>query len=229
MAGRQFRKGENNILSFIFIKKYDIIYIEKIKKGIFMHAELKKIAPVHNGKFINYYNFLLDDGRTYEVVSRKNLSIEDVKSIYKKGFDTADAVDIIAFNEDYSKILVIKEWRVPANDYVYAFPAGLVEPNEEILHTASRELFEETGLKIIDILDILTPSYQSVGMTDEAVATIICRASGELTNKNNTLSEDIIPMWITKEEAKNIINKPISCRCQIMLAAWALNSFSSYK
>jgi ADP-ribose pyrophosphatase len=186
-----------------------------------MHAELKEIVPVYEGKFIKYYNFILSDGRNYEVVSRKNLTIDSIKDS-----NDADAVDIIAFNEDCSKILVIKEWRVPVNNYIYAFPAGLREPGEEILETASRELFEETGLKITSVVDILPPSYQSAGMTDEKVATVICHATGEITNEYKTKDEDIIPIWVTRDEArKTVVLEPISGRCQMVLSAWAWDAF----
>jgi len=172
--------------------------------------KIKEIVPIYDGKFLHFYNFKLESGRNYEVVSRQKF--EDINKI------KTDAVDIIALSPDFKKVLVIKEWRVPVNDYIYAFPAGLCEPNEDIITTAKRELFEETGLEIQNILDILPPAYQSAGMSNEAVATVVCTATGEITNKNTTKDEDISPIWITEEQVTDIIFKnKVSGRCQMFL------------
>lgn len=196
-----------------------------------MHAEIKDVIPIHWGKFINYYNFRLDDGRDYEVVSRRNLTLDKIMNVDKlNSFKNADAVDIIAFSPDLEKILIIKEWRYPLNDYVYAFPAGLCEPDESVPDAAKRELFEETGLEIDNVFDVLEPSYQSVGMTDEAVATIICSAKGEITNKNATENEDITPMWVTRSEARDLTHhSKFSGRCQMVIAAWSWDAFFGRK
>ena len=187
-----------------------------------MHAELKEIVPVYEGKFIKYYNFILSDGRNYEVVSRKNLTIDSIKN-----FDDADAVDIIAFNEDCSKILVIKEWRVPVNNYIYAFPAGLRDAGETIVETATRELLEETRAEFKTILKVLPPAYQSAGMTNETVASVICIAQGEVDSRYSSIHEDITPLWLTKAEVKQLFNsdKKFSGRCQMVLWMWAYDNF----
>ena len=172
--------------------------------------KIKEIVPVYDGKFLHFYNFKLESGRNYEVISRQKFD--------NIGHIIADAVDIIALSPDFKKVLVIKEWRVPINNYIYAFPAGLCEPGEDIITTATRELFEETGLKMLDVLDILPPAYQSAGMSNEAVATVICTAVGEITNKNATQDEDISPMWITEDEATDMVFKSeMSGRCQMFL------------
>ena len=183
-----------------------------------MADKIQSIDLIHNGKFLNFYTFNLESGRRYEVISRQSIDMKNVNNL------TADAVDIVAFNKDFSKVLVIKEWRTPVNDYIYAFPAGLCEKGEGYFDTAARELFEETGLQITYAYDILSPAYQSAGMTNETVATVVCNASGELSNKNSTQDEDIVPMWITKEEAQEILKKEkLSGRCQMVLYLWTRN------
>lgn len=165
------------------------------------------------GNFLNLHHYYLDTGRFYEVCSRKK----------RPNPKECDAVDIIAFNADKSKVCVISEYRIPVEGYCLAFPAGLREPGEEIYETACRELFEECGLHIISLIKTLEPSYQSPGMTDENVATVICVADGELSNKNNTEDEQIYPLWLSKDEAKVYLElgKPISARCQMFLAMWS--------
>ena len=166
------------------------------------------------GKFLNYFWYHLSDGRIYEVCSRnRNPDPYERKS---------DAVSIVAFNEDRTAVCLVREYRVPLEGYCYSFPAGLREPNESIYDTAHRELFEETGLKILTYGKDLPASYQSPGITDESVSTIFVTASGEPTNANQTKDEDITPMWVTKEDARRIlcVGTNISARCQMFLTMW---------
>lgn len=54
-----------------------------------------------------------------------------------------DGVAIVALIED--KILMVKQYRYPAQDVLYELPAGKLEPEEDVLAAAKRELEEETG------------------------------------------------------------------------------------
>ena len=40
------------------------------------------------------------------------------------------------------------QYRYTLGDYIYEFPAGLVEPDENYHEGAIREMYEETGLKL---------------------------------------------------------------------------------
>ena len=86
---------------------------------------------------------------------------------------TADAVIIVpilrAANEPPCLVMV-KEFRVPVGDYIFAFPAGLLDAGESIEDTARRELREETGLEVVAVHRISQPLYSSSGLSDEAVA-----------------------------------------------------------
>ena len=165
------------------------------------------------GKFLNWFWYYLNDGRIYEVYSRK-------KNPNPK---ECDAVDIAAFNGDRSKVCVIMEYRPAVEDTIMAFPAGLCEAGEGIYETAQRELWEECGLHMVSILKELQASYQSPGMSDESCATVFCVATGDITNAHNTDDEEIHPMWISKEEAREYLKsgQPISACCQMFLAMWS--------
>ena len=43
------------------------------------------------------------------------------------------------------EILLIREYAAGTDHYELAFPKGKVEPNEEVLHAANREIMEEVG------------------------------------------------------------------------------------
>ena len=49
------------------------------------------------------------------------------------------------------ELLLIREFRYPLNSWCIAFPAGLMEPGEDLATCVDRELREETGLSLIHI------------------------------------------------------------------------------
>ena len=114
-----------------------------------------------------------------------------------------NAVAIIPLFED-GDILMIKEFRYPINDYVYAFPAGLIDDGESSVDAAIRELREETGLMVTKIIIEFPGGYSSEGMTDEKVSTVVCRVRGDI--KDTTGLEETHPMKISIDKAKEIGN-----------------------
>ena len=59
--------------------------------------------------------------------------------------DKIDAVVICALHKAQNKLVLINQYRVPINKYIYELPAGLVDNNEDIETSVRRELKEETG------------------------------------------------------------------------------------
>lgn len=64
-----------------------------------------------------------------------------------------DWVSIMVMRE--GKLLVEKQFRYGANDYVEEFPCGMVEKDEDPLDAVVRELEEETGIKLLDKKEIV--------------------------------------------------------------------------
>jgi ADP-ribose pyrophosphatase len=76
------------------------------------------------------------------------------------------------------RLVMLREYRAPVGDYIYAFPAGLAEKGESIETTARRELKEETGLDLVEVKHVSPAIYSSAGMTDEAAVMIFVTARG---------------------------------------------------
>ena len=49
--------------------------------------------------------------------------------------------------DDRNRILLVRQYRLPARRYLWELPAGRVDPGETLLQTARRELVEETGYR----------------------------------------------------------------------------------
>ncbi|NDL64473.1 ADP compounds hydrolase NudE [Acerihabitans arboris] len=77
-----------------------------------------------------------------------------------------EAVMIVPIIDDH--LVLIREYAVGIEDYELGFPKGLIDPGEEVLEAANRELMEEVGFgaRRMDILTKLTmaPSYFSSKM-----------------------------------------------------------------
>lgn len=69
-------------------------------------------------------------------------------------------------------VLMIRQYRYAAEQYLLELPAGLVDPGEDPLTTASRELREETGY-VADSLRILATVFMSPGFTDERTTFVL--------------------------------------------------------
>lgn len=110
-------------------------------------------------------------------------------------------------DEDFSNnhLVIIKEFRVPLADYIYSFPAGLVDSNESIEDAIVRELKEESGLDVEKIIGYSEPVYNSAGMTDESVRIAFVDVIGEISNKNQEASEEIEIFQVNQEEAKKLL------------------------
>jgi ADP-ribose pyrophosphatase len=114
----------------------------------------------------------------------------------------------------------VRQFRYPINGYVYEFPAGLVEPGENMLEAGIREMFEETGLNFtpVDAGAYSRPFFTTVGMTDEACGTVYGYCSGEPSTANQEGSEDIEVVLADREECKRILREEnVAIMCAYML------------
>lgn len=121
-------------------------------------------------------------------------------------YQLPDAVVIVPFHTVRNKMVIIREFRVPLDDYEYGFPAGLVDSGESVEQAARRELMEETGLTVSRFIKISPPIYSSAGMTDESVAMVYVECAGEPSNSANTDSELIEIQFISSNEAMDLLS-----------------------
>lgn len=75
------------------------------------------------------------------------------------------AVTILAFVKP-DEILMLRQYRHAARQYIWEIPAGLIEKNEKPRTTAKRELIEETGYKARRI-KLFTKWFSAPGFAEE--------------------------------------------------------------
>ena len=123
-------------------------------------------------------------------VASRAKSEDDLKAVTHR--NDPDGVSIYSvYGEQRDHVVLVKQYRYPLGDYVYEFPAGLVETGEAMTDAAVREFHEETGLhlKVIPADDMYTkPRFTTVGMTDEACGMVYGYASGVPDNRFEAVS-----------------------------------------
>ncbi|WP_022663730.1 NUDIX hydrolase [Desulfospira joergensenii] len=163
-------------------------------------TRVEKITDLkHLNLFSMEYRDRKEQEKTWVYASRKKIAPDP---------DRADAVVVVPFHVREEKLVVIKEFRVVLGGYQYGFPAGLVDPGEDLIQAGKRELFEETGLKLTRVLGKSPPVYSSSGMTDESVSLIHAECEGAPSSRFNEDSEDIEVMMLSREEAGSLIKEP---------------------
>lgn len=187
---------------------------------------IKEIKQMTQNRFLNMYelSMLSDTGKesTYYVSSRAK-EIKDLKISTRE--NKTDGVIIYSIYKDEKdgkeKVVLIRQYRCPIDDYIYEFPAGLVDEGEDYKTAGERELKEETGLdfEAIDAPDMYSkPFFTTVGMTDESCGTVYGYASGVPSKAGQEETEEIEIVLADREEVKRILKEErVAIMCAYML------------
>lgn len=183
--------------------------------------EYKGIRKIHEGNFITRYDvdYITSEGnrKVYEMISR-NRNIQTLEALQNS---KPDSIVMILTDESNEHILVSREYRMAMAQWIYNFPAGLIDPGESPEEAAKRELWEETGLQLVKIDDILDNSYSAIGFSNERNVCIFGTAEGKF-HKSTSDAEEIVPGWYTKEEIRELLRtEAFAARTQAYCYAWA--------
>ncbi len=183
--------------------------------------KFRSIRKEYQGDYITYYKIGYEtDGcseKIYEMISRD----PEIKNKDDLNNKTTDAVIMIIHDKTEERILLNFEYRMAVGEWVYNFPAGLIDEGETVSEAAERELREETGLKLINIKEIWKESYSAVGFSNEMGSVIIGTAEGTI-QKSDSEAEEIKAAWYTKEEVRSLLNRyRFAARTQAYCYLWS--------
>lgn len=86
---------------------------------------------------------------------------------------------------DNGNLIMERQYRYPAQREFIEIPAGKIDPSEDILRTAQRELLEETGYVAAEWTH-LTTSWPCIGYADEQIEYFLARG---LTHQGRQLDD----------------------------------------
>ena len=145
-----------------------------------------------------------------EVYSCKLFKVTEDKAVDKKeGFEIARSVvrhagsAVMMAVDDKNRILLVRQYRLPADKYLWELPAGKVDEGEKPLEAAKRELTEETGYSAKKWTK-LTSFYASPGYVQERMTIFLATdlKSGEATPMDD---ERIEVRWFKRKEVGDMI------------------------
>lgn len=195
------------------------------------NPKLVKIEQIATG-WVNKYvlTYEMPDGRPhcYECASRK--ALEEFRAGLEahgegRTANAPDAVCIVA-RTPRDTLVMIREFRYPLNSWCIAFPAGLVDPGEDIVTCACRELEEETGYSVANresVRALPQAGFSSTGLTDETVQVVFVEAeqAGDARTEPNELIE-VFELAVTDvAEFLRTNTTPIGTRAQLILESFA--------
>lgn len=182
----------------------------------------ENVKTLFESKFIKVFDLQYEEGKHYYDATRRPLekivatkSEEDFRTMLP---DAVTCVVILRVGNEEPKLLLSKEYRYPAGQFLLSPPAGLLDPEDEtekdsVLAAAKREIAEETGILISekDSLSVINPLlFSSPGMTDESNA-LVCAVvnvedTASLSQKGAVGSECFDGfLLLSPKEAKEIL------------------------
>jgi len=85
----------------------------------------------------------IHQGKVFELI-RENVTLENGTTTDVEFIEHPGATAVIPFLDD-KRIVLLKQYRHALKKYIWEVPAGTLDPREEIISCAKRELIEETG------------------------------------------------------------------------------------
>lgn len=106
--------------------------------------------------------------------------------------------------DDKNRILLVRQYRLPADKYLWELPAGKLDPGEKPLQAAKRELKEETGYGAKKWTKLVS-FYPSPGYVEEKMTIFLATdlTEGEASPMDD---ERIETRWFKKKEIAEMIH-----------------------
>jgi ADP-ribose pyrophosphatase len=145
-----------------------------------------------------------------EVLKNKLFAVTDERAVDPDGFEIHRLIvrhpgsAVMIPVDDKNRVLLVRQFRLPARQKLWEIPAGRLDPGETPLKTARRELREETGVTARTWMK-LASFYASPGYVAEKMNLFLAM---ELTQGEQNLMDDerIELGWFTGKQMREMIH-----------------------
>jgi len=161
-----------------------------------------------------------------EITRNRIFTVSDDVAIDPDGFEIRRVIvqhrgsAVMMPVDDKDRVLLIRQYRLPARRYLWELPAGTLDPGERPLHAAKRELVEETGYRAKKWTK-LAEFYPSPGFLNEKMTIYLATqlTAGQATPMDD---ERIEARWFTSKEIDEMIQsgKILDAKTNIGFLHW---------
>jgi ADP-ribose pyrophosphatase len=146
-----------------------------------------------------------------ELLKNKLFSVVDEVATDDNGFEIHRSIvrhpgsAVIMAVDGAQRVLLVRQFRLPAEQELWELPAGRIDPGESALDAAKRELQEETGYQAKKWIPLIS-YWASPGYVDEKMNLFLAQ---ELTEGEQKPMEDerIELGWFAKDELRAMIKR----------------------
>lgn len=188
-----------------------------------MGSQIISIEKKTDNRFLNLYDVhyknKVGKQKLYHIASRGSDALR-LKITTRK--NKPDGVIIYSiYGEKRDKMVLVRQYRLSIDDYIYELPAGLVDEGETYAEAGARELKEETGLDFQPLTvdeRFHKPFFTTIGMTDESCATVYGYATGEVSREGLEENEDLEVVLADRAEVARILKEEnVSMNCGYLM------------
>jgi ADP-ribose pyrophosphatase len=188
---------------------------------------MKKYTNIHklsSNNFLNLFKLdaLTDKGRNFDYFFVSRRKDTDKLKLVTKDITAEGVVIYPILKDEPDKIVMVRQYRYPLDDFIYELPAGLIDGGETPEAAAVREMKEETGLEFEVYTEgnaaFRRPFFMGAGFTDESCNTVFGYAKGSMSNRDNEDTESLKPIIVDKKEVGRILKEEkVSIRAAYLL------------
>jgi ADP-ribose pyrophosphatase len=162
-----------------------------------------------------------------EAYSCKVFHVTEDEATDGKGYDIKRSIvrhagsAVMMAVDDEKRILLVRQYRLPAAKYLWELPAGKIDEGETAAQAAKRELIEETGYRA-KTWKKLAEFYPSPGYVSEKMTIFL--ATGLTEGEAHPMDDERIEKrWFSKKELAEWIrkNKIVDAKTMIGFLHWA--------
>ncbi len=187
---------------------------------------MKRYTGIHkltDNRFLNLYEMeaLTEEGArfSYYFASRNR---EERLKLRTHDLHAEGIVIYPIWREEPDRIVMLRQYRYPLDEWIYELPAGLIDEGESAGQAAVREMKEETGLEFTPYeggdAAYRRAFFLGAGMTDESTQAVFGYASGTPGTAQKEATESSPGVLAGRGEARRILREErVSLRCAYLL------------
>lgn len=175
-------------------------------------SHIEKVEKQTENPYLNLYHLKFHDkknnDRDYYFCTRNKE--EDLK-IYTHELKPEGICVYAVTQEREPRLLLVHEYRFPVDEYIYSFPAGLIDPGESPGEAAVREVREETGFTFTEYTGgaafMRRPFFLAPGFSDEPGSVVFGTVSDLYSAPMQEAGEWIEVLLADKKEIRRILSE----------------------